>query len=56
MVFRGLKVEFEGKVNSLPETVEEANEIMKSLSLSPPIKVEMGSAVEAENDKVKIKA
>ena len=56
MDFQGLKVEFEGKVDSLPKTVEEANEIIKSLFLSPPIKVKMGSVVEAENDKVKIKA
>jgi hypothetical protein len=42
-------------VNSLPETVKEANEIMKSLFLSPPIKVKMGSVVEAKNEKVKIK-
>ena len=54
--FQGLKVEFEGKADSLPTSVEDANEIIKSLFLSPPTNVKMGSVVEAENDRVRVKA
>ncbi|QIW23536.1 hypothetical protein EWF20_04780 [Sulfolobus sp. S-194] len=53
---QGLKVEFEGKIDKLPETKEEANEIIKSLFYQTPKKVSYGAVVEAENDKVRIKA
>lgn len=53
---QGLKVEFEGKVDKLPEGEKEAHEEIKSLFFGQPRSIKLGSIVEAENDKVKIKA
>lgn len=53
---QGLKVEFEGKIDKIPDNKDEANEIIKSLFYGQPKKVKYGAVVEAENDKVKIKA
>jgi len=53
---QGLKVEFEGVTDRVPNDINEANEIIKSLFLQPPKQVRNGAIVEAENDRVKIKA
>ncbi|AAY80396.1 hypothetical protein [Sulfolobus acidocaldarius] len=53
---QGLKAEFEGKTEKLPSKVQEAHDIIKSLFVSPPLNVKLGYIVEAENDKVKLRA
>lgn len=56
MDLQGLKVEFEGDVNKLPETPQEANDLIKSLFYERPKEIKYGSIVEASNGKVKMKA
>ncbi|BFH73752.1 hypothetical protein SJAV_16960 [Sulfurisphaera javensis] len=53
---QGLKVEFEGKIDKIPDNKDEANEIIKSLFYDQPKQVKYGAIIEAENDNVKIKA
>ena len=53
---QGLKVEFEGVTDRVPNDINEANEIIKSLFLQPPKQVKNGAVVVAENDRVKVKA
>lgn len=53
---QGLKVEFEGIIDKLPSNVQEANEMIKSLFYEFPKQVNYGAVVEANNDKVKIRA
>ena len=52
----GLRVEFLGKVDRIPQSAEEAHSMITSLFNEPPSKVRLGAVVLAENSKVKVRA
>lgn len=52
----GLRVEFIGKVDRIPQSAEDAHSMITSLFNEPPSKVRLGAVVFAENNKVKVKA